>query len=69
VSKYSFFSILSYLDDACIVRIRYLRPLCKKYQELSNKKEEEAFNMLHKRAKVFEFKEYRQVEKIEFISL
>ena len=68
-SKYALFGILSFLDKAHIVRIKYLRPLNRRFQQLADSKEEEAFNMLAKVSKVFNFREYRQLEKLDYLSL
>lgn len=68
-SKYAFFNMLSYIDLAHIVRIRYLRPLNHRFQELADQKDEEVFNMLTKVTREFHLKEYRHLEKLDHISL
>jgi hypothetical protein len=68
-SKYCFFGILAFLDDACLVRTRYLKGLSQRFRALADSKEEEAFGMCQKWAKIFDLREYRQLEKLDFISL
>ena len=68
-SKYCFFGILAFLDDACLVRTRYLRGLSQRFRALADSKEEEAFGMCPKRAKIFDLKEYRHLERLDCLSL
>jgi hypothetical protein len=57
------------VDEACIVRTKYVRVLNRKFKELADSKEEEAFNMCKKRMKIFDLKEFRDLEKLEYFSL
>ncbi len=68
-SKYTLFGIFSFVDVASRVRICYFRRLSKRFKELADLKEEETYNMLVKTDKVFNFKDYRSLEKIDFLSL
>lgn len=68
-SKYAFLSILSYVDYASKIRVKYLRQLNKKYNELSKIKEDEVFNMLVKKYKIIRLQDQRDLKRLETISL
>jgi hypothetical protein len=47
------------VDLSHIVRIRYLRPLSRRFKALADSKDEEAYNMLNKCHKDFVLKDIR----------
>ena len=68
-SKYLTLLILSYVDMAPLVCIKYLSRLNKRYSEYARNRQEESLNVLVKENKTFILREEGQVKSISQINL